>query len=531
MVSLLALVLACASPGALPTEEPIPQMAASAALTRISLDLRGVRPSADELARAGEDGARAALVETWLEDPRFEARVRDLWSEVLLTRTAPRFLSAASYGLSDEAAYSRAVGEETLRILGRVAAEGLPWTTIVTADWTMADPTLAAIWPLERTPGEGWQVARYTDGRPAAGILATNSFHQRYDSTASNANRKRANAASRILLCHDYLVRPIEFDRNVNLLEDEAVHAALTENAACVNCHHALDPLASYFFGFSWADPGNPREASHYFPSREQGWRDATGRPPAYYGEPGYSLAELGQQIAADSRFPTCAVEQAFTLLMRRPVEIDDTDALVRHRDAFLQGGLRMKALLASIVTDPRYLAADVDTSLSTYTGAVPKKLVTADLLASSVEGLTGYRWTQGGYDLLQDDTVGVRTLAGGADGYAVTQSATRPNATLLLVQERLAEAAAWHVVHEAPERLLSGVDLTAGPDDDAAGFGRAVARLHLAILGHVVAEDGEEVVAAATLWRDVARIERDPRAAWAGLVAVLLRDPDFLLY
>jgi hypothetical protein len=190
-----------------------------------------------------------------------------------------------------------------------------------------------------------------------------------------------------------------------------------------------------------------------------------------------------------------------------------------------------MKALLASIVTDPRYLAADVDTSLSTRAGAVPKKLVTADLLASSVEGLTGYRWTQGGYDLLQDDTVGVRTLAGGADGYAVTQSATRPNATLLLVQERLAEAAAWHVVHEAPERLLPGVDLTAGPDEDAAGFGRAVARLHLAILGHVVAEDGEEVVAAATLWRDVSRIERDPRAAWAGLVAVLLRDPDFLLY
>ena len=50
-------------------------------------------------------------------------------------------------------------------------------------------------------------MARYQDGRPAAGVLATNGLWWRYRSTASNANRKRANQASRILLCQDYLVR------------------------------------------------------------------------------------------------------------------------------------------------------------------------------------------------------------------------------------------------------------------------------------------------------------------------------------
>ena len=525
MVSVLAL-LACASGTDVPGEAPA-SMSEARALSRISLDLRGVRPSPEELARAGEDGAREALAAEWMEDSRFEGRVRDLWAEVYLTRATPRFLSAASYGLDDPAAFARAVGDEPLRILGRVAAEDLPWTTIATADWTMADETLRAIWPLRvQTAQDGWQVAHYTDGRPAAGVLATNAFHWRYDSTASNANRKRANAASRILLCNDYLVRPIQFDRNVNLLEEDAVSAALQTQPGCVNCHQTLDPLASYFFGFSWVDPSSPEEASHYVPAREQGWRSATGRAPAYYGEPGWSLADLGHQIAADPRFAECAVEQAYTLLLRRPVARGDTDALVRHREAFLQGGLRMKALLASVVKDPAYLAGDVDSE-----GGVPLKLMTPDLLASSVEGLTGYRWTTGGYDMLQDDAVGVRTLAGGADGYAVTANATSPNATLLLVQERLAEAAALWTVENRPERLFAGVDLSKGPQDDPAAFATHVVALHRAVLGAEVDPDGPEVAAAEALWRDLHAVERTPRAAWAGLLAALLRDPDYLYY
>jgi hypothetical protein len=499
----------------------------AAARTRISLDLRGVVPTAEELARTGAD-ARAELVAEWLADARFAGRVRDLWGEILLTRGTPRFLSAASYGLTDGAAFVEAVGDEPLRILGRVAEADLPWTTLVTGDWTMADETLAAIWPVQREPGLGWQPARYTDGRPGAGILTSNGFHWRYDATASNAHRKRANAASRIFLCNDMLVRPIGFDRSVNLLEEDATRRALTENPGCVNCHEALDPLASYFFGFSWVDPGNPLEASRYFPARELGWRDATGRAPAFYGKAGASLADLGHQIAADPRFPTCAVEQAWTLLLRRPVERSDEDARVRHREAFLQGGLRIKSLLASIVQDPLYLAADVPEADGT--GAVPRKLMTPDLLASSVEGLTGYRWTRGGYDLLQDDTIGVRTLAGGTDGHTVTQNATQPNATLLLVQQRLAEAASIWTVTNAPERLFPGFDW-AGPEEDPAGFVRQVQALHLAVLGASVTPEGPEVAAAGELWIALQAIERDPRTAWAGVLAALLRDPEFLAY
>jgi hypothetical protein len=522
---MVILLLACATPEPTPVAA-IPEMSATDALIRASLDLRGVRPSVDELAAVEADaGAYASLVDTFLDDPRFEGRIRDLWSEIYLTRAPSIYVNAASFGLPDEAAFQQSTGEEVLRILSHVAANDLPWTDIVTADWTVADELLASMWPLERDEGEGWQVARYTDGRPSAGVLSTNSLWWRYSSTDSNANRKRANTVSRVLLCNDYLVRPLEFDRNINLLDEDAVNEALTSNPSCVNCHQSLDPIASYFFGFWWYDPSNTLEIVRYFPEREARWTDYTGVAPAWYGEPGYTLRDLGQQIAGDHRFPSCATEQAWELLLRRDTLPEDTDALVRHRDAFIQGGLTMKALMRSIVTDPRYLAGDTD-----EVGYVPRKMMTPDLLATSVEGLTGYTWTYTNYDLLRNDTVGYRTLAGGADGYAVTATSRGPSATLALVQERLAESAAWYVVESEPERLFT-LDFTETPDTNRAAMVAQIQSLHRAIFGREVAADGEEVAANLELWTDLYTVERDTRAAWAGLLSVLLRDPDFLLY
>ena len=521
------LVLACAPIDDARDPRPEPTMAPVAVRTRASLDLRGVHPSPDEIAGVETDPAAIdGLVDTFLADPRFESRVRDLWAEVYLTRTGPIYLTAGDFGVDDVAAFDASVGDEVLRILGRVAAEDRPWTEIVTADWTMADELLASIWPVEREAGEGWQVARYTDGRPSAGVLTANSFYWRYDSTASNGSRKRANAASRILLCNDYLTRPIEFDRNVNLLDQEAVLDALHTNDACVNCHQTLDPLAAYFFGFFWYTADNPQEAVRYYPEREPLWRTYVETPPAYYGEPGFNLTELGRQIAGDSRFAECAVEQAYELLLHRPATLADTDALARHREAFLAGGLTMRSLIRSVVADPRYRAGATDAE-----GYVPSKMKTPDLLATSVAELTGYTWTYQDYDLLRTDTVGYRTLAGGADGYRVTANARAPNATLLLVQERLAESAAEHAVLEAPEGLFPGLTFTETPDTDREAVIATIQGLHLALFGDRVAADGEEVTAALELWADLYAVERDVPATWAGLLSVLLRDPDFLLY
>ena len=520
----LTLLLACAGEPqtSAPTAEP--QMSPVEVLERASLDVRGVRPTTAEIeALEADPSALDSMIDTFLHDDRFEGRVRDMWSEIYLTRSEAYLISGSVYGL-DDASFQASVGDEPLRILGHIAANDLPYTDLVTADWTMADDNLAAAWPIDHQ-GSGWQRSHYTDGRPAAGVLATNSMWWRYTSTDSNANRKRANAISRILLCNDYLSRPIEFDRNVNLLDEDAVTEAITTNPACISCHSSLDPIASYLFGFWWFDYTNPLEASTYFPERELRWKSYVNASPAYYGEAGYTLADLGHQIAADHRFPECATEQAYELLLRRDSTLADTDALTGHRNNFIEGGLTVRALFTSILADPRYRSGATDAE-----GYVPKKMVTADLLASQVEDLTGFRWTYGSYDMLGTDAVGVRTLAGGADGYNVTSTATTTNATLVLVQERLAEAASSYVVANEPDRLFT-VDFSETPDTNRAAMAAQVQALHLRLFGKRVAADGDEVDAALTLWSSLYAVERDGTMAWAGVLSALLRDPDLLFY
>ena len=59
-----------------------------AQLFRASLDLRGVRPTMDEIERVDADPqAYGELVDEFLDDPRFEERVINMYAEVFLTRS------------------------------------------------------------------------------------------------------------------------------------------------------------------------------------------------------------------------------------------------------------------------------------------------------------------------------------------------------------------------------------------------------------------------------------------------------------
>jgi hypothetical protein len=529
MVTFALLLLSCSK-----DETPPAAMDAVSLLNRASLDLRGRRASDAEIDAVRDDPkAVEGLIDEFLLDPAFPERVVDLWSEIYLTYSEETTISADTLGIADYPGFQEASGEEALRILARVADADLPWTEIVTGDWTMMNSTLAQALPTDYPPDDrGWQVAHYTDGRPAAGVLSTSTMWWRYDSTDSNANRKRANTASRILLCNDYLSRPIDFDRNVNLLDGDAVLNALKTNPACMACHVSLDPLAGYFYGFWTYIDGSAGDATEYHPEREVLWQSYTDVAPGYYGEPGHSLEDLGYQIASDNRFAECAVEQAYSLLLRRSVDLADTDHLTTHWNAFLSGGLTLRALVRSVVDDPNYR-----TGSTTADGPVTLKMVTPDLLGTEVKDLTGYDWRSRGFDMLKSEMVGVRTLAGGADGYTVTANATSPNATLVLVQQRLAEVASSYAVENektesmSSRRLFTEIGFTETPDSDEDKMIRQVQLLHQRVLGNIIDEDGPEVEANLALWKDLYAVSNDPAEAWKGLLYAILRDPDFLFY
>ena len=217
--------------------------------------------------------------------------------------------------------------------------------------------------------------------------------------------------------------------------------------------------------------------------------------------------------------------------LLQRDLELEDTEAQLTHLAAFQAGGATLRALYRSVLASEEYRAAPTDDPR-----AAGSKLVNPEQLASAVEDLTGYRFTYAGYDMLLTDTYGLRTLAGGVDGLYVSAPARAPTATMVLVQERLAEGAARHVVDhdrqnpDAP-RLLTRITFAETPSSDPDTMRAQIQDLHLRLFGTVVAADGPEVTANLELWSDLYALDHNAAEAWTGLVSVLLRDPLFLLY
>jgi len=472
-----------------------------------------------------------SLIEGFLSDELFGAQLRSHYANIYLTKLDYYYVGADDYGLEDEPGFAASVGEETLRILSHIAEEDLPYTEIVTGDWTMANSLLGAAWPVSYPEdGNGWLPVSYTDDRPTAGILSTNSLWWRYMSNQSNANRNRANAVSRILLCNNYLSKPIEFDRSVNLLDDDAVRNALQTNPGCVACHHSLDPLASYLWGFYYFDYDSARDTTSYHPEREFMWEETSGVAPGYFGQEGFVLSDLGNQIAADPGLVECAVEQAYEIFLGRKPDISDTARLTTHREAFLQSGLKLKSLYRSVLSDSSYRA---DPNNEGSGAAI--KMVTTDQMASQIEDLTGFRFSYYGYDMMTTDSYGLRTLAGGVDGNLVTSPAENPTATMLLVQERLAQAAAWYVTaddasSDSPQ-IFRLIDFHETPSVSRSKMVEQIQNLHFRLFGKRIAEDGPEIEANLGLWEELFSLEGSAIDAWAGLLSVLFRDPDFLTY
>jgi len=518
----IALWLACADPldateqDALLVELPAPRL-----LRRASLDLRGVLPSVDELDAVEAEPERLdAYLEAYLDDPLVEERLVRLFQEHLQTLIDTFEVRHYDYGLADadEYAFERAVGEEPLRVLARVFVDDLPWPTVVTADWTMANEVLAGVWPLDYPDGAtGWRAAQYTDGRPAAGVLASNGLWWRYVTNPSNMNRGRAAAISRLLLCSDILSRPVSLQDAVSLADDAT--DALRNNPSCVACHASIEPLAATLFGFYWFTQYNQAEMTRYHPERETlGTSERyLGVEPEYFGEPLRGLVDLGGAVAGDPRFDTCAVETAAKLLWRRDVDgVADFETLEALRLGFSTSGRSMKSLFRALLDTPGYRAGGVvdEADDATVEREATLRLQSPDQLASSVEAVTGFRWTWEGFDQLDEDETGFRVLTGGVDGELVTAPQREPGLTWALVVQRLAEGAADNAVRESE---LIELDGELGDQLEALHW-RLYAERPEALWTESIAE----------LWSQAEALEGS-EAAWTTVLTVMLRDPRFV--
>lgn len=502
-------------------------------LTRASLDLRGRRPSVAELDAIADDPARIdAMIEGFTDDPAFAERIADMFAGAWRTRIDSYALPEESYDDAAIARISAAIGDEPLSLVAFIAMNDLPYTQLVRSTETFVDPALLELWPLAEVPDDGSAVpagkvrARYTDGRPLAGVLTHNAFFWRHPSTIENANRGRTNAMSQALLCRSYLDRPIDFPTDLDLTDSESIRTAIASNVACQGCHSTMDPFASYFWGFMYAESDVPQAS--YAVELERAWQTYTGAEPAFFGIPGARTDELADDIAADERFIGCAVKRVYEGMMGRKSTLDDEGALDEHREAFIAGGLTLRSLVRSVLADPSYRGRSWTPRFGGEPEAVAKKVSPIDVMSRSIATLSGYALTHDGRPATQLD-MSLRAIAGGSDRGDPTEVSTGA----VLVLRRLAEAGAMHAVDSAIAGkdgggtlapVLAEIDLDVAPEPEA------LVELALVARSQSLDEDAADIVALGRLWQDVADIS-DAREAWIAVVTAVLADPDHLLY
>lgn len=538
MSALLLLLLSCQ-----PEEEAPPslvRLSPREQLIRLSVELRGVHPGLAELeAIDGDPSLYADFADRYLEDPRFEGRIREIFEERWRIRTGKIRFQPAEAGVdARDVVVADAIAEEPLRLVSHVIVNDRPITEILTADYTIADPLVAAIWDLDYpADGEGWAVSTWTDGRPAAGVLASSTLWQRFHSKGGNANRTRANAIARLMLCDDYLQRPIVLDRAA--IDAFAVDPedAISMNPTCQSCHVTLDPLAANLFGF-YSDESTTelRAETLYRVENEPLWQEHAGQAPAWFGRPTRGLDELVLEIAEDPRFVQCMTRTVWEGLLQRSYQDADWTELQGHVATLEDADLRMIPLIREIVLSDAFRAGEITDALGERLSTV--RTVSPGQLSSIVADLTGYRLEDHGRDLLVSSDLQMGALLGGVDADNATERNYQPTVSAQLVLRELSRAAASYAAqHDLDEarageaHLLDQVTRETRPETDPELFEAQMRALYERITGMPLEAESPVPARLVTLWTQVYAVESSAESAWAAVISALLRDPRVLFY
>ncbi len=536
-------------------------------LVRVSMALRGIRPTPEEVAAVQADpGALDALVDDYLDAPAFGRTVMNLHNEALLVEPDYAYYPAGFPNVGalagrDFYEINRDIMQAPLRLVEHVVSNDLPYSEIVTADYTLANETVATVWGIPYAGDAGWEVTAWDDGRDNAGVLSDSWLFQRHRSTETNANRGRANLVASAFLCADFTSNDIDVDVSVDLSDPEAVADAVLENPSCAACHVPLDPLASYFRGFFplYVPEGQSEEATPYpmeLPWYQEFFPELLGvpmLPASYYGQQGDGLAFLGQQIAQDPRFASCTVRRFWSYLHQTALE-EVPDAALEAFEPDFAAQMNAKALVKAIVLhDDFRTAAVVPAALDAPTQselAVAARVgmlkARPQALGSMLEDLTGFRWVAdfssiideetgeplnlGRVPLLEDSFLGYRVLGGGIDSMFVTQSAHTYNAPNLLVLSTLAREAAHYEVEQA--LAGEGTLLSTSPETASEAAVRdQLVLLHRRLYAAELEPNDPDIDAGWELFEASLAVSADPTRAWKTTLTGLLSDLRIAFY
>lgn len=549
-------------------------------LTRVSIALRGIRPSLEDYAALQEDaGALESLVDQYLDSDLFGETIRDMHAETLLMRSETVFLPALG-PIADEylGDVHRSLAEAPLMLIEDIVMSDSPYTEIITADYAMVDSRTARIWDglTHSSGGPEWQASSIPPERPRAGILSSSELWMRHESNGANYHRQRANLISESLLCESFVERDIPLSGSIDLSDPEVVAEAVVREQSCVGCHQSLDPLAATLWGFQPKIAPGPVQAAYdegrcdsgtpegglfprcmpfktYNPDLELAWDFIGLRPPGYFGLPAENLTEIGQAIAADPRFSLCAARRFFGYLTQTDQTEVPHDLVSDLQREFIDSGYSAKALARAVVLSDSFLAAEQGTDLHPIAGI---QIIRPEAQARMIEDLTGFVWETdpdrpncellgrcwGDVDLSRSDAYGFRSMAGGIDGFSVTRPVHTAMPVRSLFSSILAkESAAFVVEADLAEQnhedrlLLQLIDKETLDEEQVRDQLRV---LHLRVLGEERPIDSTEVDESYALWEGLLELtatpsspDGDTQRTWSLVIGAMLDDVAALYY
>ena len=279
------------------------------------------------------------------------------------------------------------VARAPLELIAHVVENDRPYAEILTADYIMANPVVAAAYgsttqfdnpddPEEFRPTRIASYYRNDQSKvsiedrfgerivnpgnlatiyPHAGVLNTTVFLLRYPTTATNRNRARSRWTYYHFLAVD-IEKSASRTTDANALAD--TNNPTMNNPACTVCHRVMDPVAGAFqnygeeglyrdnrggldsLAFLYKFPRDGTESPYQ--TGDTWYRDM--REPGFDGErapnPDNSLQWLARHIVADPRFAEAAVRFWWPAIMGADVASPPED----ERDADYEGQLLASA-------------------------------------------------------------------------------------------------------------------------------------------------------------------------------------------
>lgn len=180
-------------------------------------------------------------------------------------------------------------------------------------------PSGAAFWGLSGSPawsGRDELAVNYGDGRPAIGILSTNSFIASSSLLDGKNSGTRTRAGLKLIeqircmnlhdaSAHDFSELP------PSIGSAEGVESLKSTNSACAGCHRPLAAAGNIFQGLG--STGGIENYRVYDPAAGGRW------PDSWFGQPVSSWDGLTDALANDEAIQECLTRRVFESVSRRP--------------------------------------------------------------------------------------------------------------------------------------------------------------------------------------------------------------------